>query len=441
MNNKIFVFLFSIIFLFLLAHFSPKLLADSKINELEEKISAKNQEIQSIEEEIKQYQTEINKTLEEQNTLKNEISQLQTTANKLNAEMRLTQKEIDNANFNIEKINLEIEQKNDLMEKQKNSLAETLRSLNEEDSNTLLEILLAHNNLSDFFDNVERMGYLQKDINLSLEELKNYKIELGWSKEKKKKEKDNLEMLSNQLSDQKKIADANTANKNALLKETKNKEANYKTLLDEKTAKRDAFLEELSSLEAQLKIEIDPNSIPQAGTGILKWPLDDLSLESCWEGGNAAKNCVTQFFGSTPFATQNPQVYGGSGHNGVDFRASVGTPVKTALAGVVEDTGDTDAIKGCYSYGKWVLIRHNNGLSTLYAHLSLIKVQKGQAIQTRELIGYSGQTGFATGPHLHFGVYATQGVQVTKFTNSINCKNAFIPIADVKAYLNPLSYL
>ncbi|MEK9183687.1 MAG: M23 family metallopeptidase, partial [Patescibacteria group bacterium] len=111
------------------------------------------------------------------------------------------------------------------------------------------------------------------------------------------------------------------------------------------------------------------------------------------------------------------------------------------LSGVVEDIGNTDTIKGCYSYGKWALIRHSNGLSTLYAHLSLIKVKKGQNVAMGETVGYSGSTGYATGPHLHFTVYATQGVKVIKFENSVNCRNAVIPVADKKAYLNPLSYL
>jgi len=244
--------------------------------------------------------------------------------------------------------------------------------------------------------------------------------------------------------DQKKIADTNTTNKNSLLKQTQNKENNYKKILEEKITQKEQFLDELSGLESQLRLEVDPNSIPPTGSGLLKWPLEHLSLKSCWEPGVIAENCVTQFFGNTPFATQNPQVYGGKGHNGVDFRASVGTPIKNSLTGVVTATGNTDVIPGCYSYGKWVLIDHNNGLSTLYAHLSLIKISSGQQINTGQLIGYSGQTGFATGPHLHYGVYATQGVKVIRLGDikkMTNCANAIIPVADPQAYLNPLSYL
>ena len=167
--------------------------------------------------------------------------------------------------------------------------------------------------------------------------------------------------------------------------------------------------------------------MPSTGSGVLAWPVDSVK--------------ITQFFGKTSFSTQNPQVYNGKGHNGIDLRASVGTPIKAALAGTVEGVGDTDTVCPRASYGKWVLIRHANGLSTLYAHLSLIRVGPGQSVSTREIVGYGGNTGYSTGPHLHFTVYATQGVKITAL-KSRACRGTYtIPVADLKAYLNPLSYL
>jgi murein DD-endopeptidase MepM/ murein hydrolase activator NlpD len=106
--------------------------------------------------------------------------------------------------------------------------------------------------------------------------------------------------------------------------------------------------------------------------------------------------------------------------------------------------GNTDAVKGCYSYGKFVLIKHNNGLSTLYAHLSFASVKKGDTVITSDVIGYSGNTGYSTGPHLHFTVYASQGVQIVRYGDykaKTNCADANIPVAPLNAYLNPIDYL
>jgi murein DD-endopeptidase MepM/ murein hydrolase activator NlpD len=112
-----------------------------------------------------------------------------------------------------------------------------------------------------------------------------------------------------------------------------------------------------------------------------------------------------------------------------------------AMSGKIIGISNTDLVPGCYSYGQWIMIKHPNGLSTLYAHLSVESVAVGDTVATGQIIGYSGNTGYTTGPHLHFGVYASDGVQIKKFDTSINCKGATIPVADFKAYLNPLSYL
>jgi murein DD-endopeptidase MepM/ murein hydrolase activator NlpD len=199
-------------------------------------------------------------------------------------------------------------------------------------------------------------------------------------------------------------------------------------------------------LESQLRIIIDPSSIPPYGKGILRWPFSNNQMQGCtaYKKSLGNINCITQYFGNTPFATKNPQVYSGGGHNGVDFRSSIGTKIQAALTGTIMGTGNTDSQRGCYSYGKWILVKHNNGLSTLYAHLSYISVRKGQNVSTGDVIGFSGNTGYSTGPHLHFTVYASQGVEIKRLGDVkkiTNCGNVSIPIAPLDAYLNPLSYL
>lgn len=97
-------------------------------------------------------------------------------------------------------------------------------------------------------------------------------------------------------------------------------------------------------------------------------------------------------------------------HRAIDLRAAVGTPVYAAEDGTVDwvQTWDGRSTSGDQSYGNLVRIRHAdyNGskLQTLYAHLKESKVKYGQAVKEGELIGYSGNTGNSTGPHLHFEV-------------------------------------
>jgi murein DD-endopeptidase MepM/ murein hydrolase activator NlpD len=87
-------------------------------------------------------------------------------------------------------------------------------------------------------------------------------------------------------------------------------------------------------------------------------------------------------------------------HTGVDFAAASGTPVYSCAPGVVRTAGDGGAC------GNMVQVQHANGLVSAYCHLSRFApgLHAGQRIEARHLIGYVGQTGRATGPHLHFAV-------------------------------------
>jgi murein DD-endopeptidase MepM/ murein hydrolase activator NlpD len=83
-------------------------------------------------------------------------------------------------------------------------------------------------------------------------------------------------------------------------------------------------------------------------------------------------------------------------HNGVDIDLRKGDKVAAAFDGMVR------VAKNCGGFGNVVIIRHYNGLETVYAHLSKIKVKTGQVILAGQVIGLGGSTGHSTGSHLHF---------------------------------------
>jgi len=97
-----------------------------------------------------------------------------------------------------------------------------------------------------------------------------------------------------------------------------------------------------------------------------------------------------------------------SGHDGYDYGLYY-EPVAAAAPGRV--TVANWLVPGCHTClsGQTIEIDHGNGLLTFYGHLSRIDVSKGQYVSRGQVIGLSGMTGTATGPHLHFGVYHTNG--------------------------------
>jgi murein DD-endopeptidase MepM/ murein hydrolase activator NlpD len=105
-------------------------------------------------------------------------------------------------------------------------------------------------------------------------------------------------------------------------------------------------------------------------------------------------------------------------HLGVDYAASTGTPIKSAGDGKVTFVGT----KG--GYGKTIIVNHQDGYKTLYAHMNGYRkgVRSGKWVKKGDIIGYVGSTGMSTGPHLHFGLYknnkAINPASVVKVTKS-----------------------
>lgn len=85
-------------------------------------------------------------------------------------------------------------------------------------------------------------------------------------------------------------------------------------------------------------------------------------------------------------------------HKGVDYKAKEGTEVQAINRGVVR------VAKTYRNYGKTIVIDHGLGLMSFYLHLSKIKVNEGELVQKGQIIGLSGQTGYANAPHLHFSM-------------------------------------
>jgi hypothetical protein len=94
----------------------------------------------------------------------------------------------------------------------------------------------------------------------------------------------------------------------------------------------------------------------------------------------------------------SPHCY--SGHSGTDWALETGTPILAAADGVVRGRAQLST-----GYGWRLVLEHAGGYYTLYAHLSGFNVVLGQPVKAGDVIGWSGNTGNSTGPHLHFGVY------------------------------------
>ncbi|MDP2668422.1 MAG: peptidoglycan DD-metalloendopeptidase family protein [bacterium] len=398
-------------------------------DDLKKQIAEKNTEIQRLEEEIKQFQGSISETQANAKTLTAAITQLNNQIKSLTSQINLTSKKISKKELEITELQSGIGEAEISMRERRQAMGMILVSLKQSEEDTVLETFLKYGTISDFFTELNNINLLNEKMRQNYNALITIKENLQTQKSGAEAANTDLKNLKGDLVDQKQIETQGKNEKSKLLTQTKSQEAAYQKLLKDLQAKKEAFERELFQFESQLKYELDKSKLPQAGRGVLAWPLDNIF--------------ITQYFGKTVDAAR---LYKSGTHNGIDLRARNGTPIKSAGLGKVIAIGNTDLQFGCYSYGKWILIDHQNGLSTLYAHLSLIKVVTGDQVDLGQIIGYSGYTGAVEpagvlGAHLHLTVFASSAVTIQQYTTSINCKNVSIPVANPNAYLDPLLYL
>src|SRR3989338_3308806 len=390
--------------------------------ELQEKINQKDADIDKLEEEIKVYQAELDNLDKQKSSLSGSIKQLDVTKKKLVTDISVTQKKIDKTNLKIQSLSTDIKSKQDFIMNNIESIKLEIRKTNELELNNVLQTLLSEDDFTTIWNDIDNIITVREKIRKDIIRLRKIKGELEDTRKETISAKNEQVALKSKLSDQQKIVVQNTNEKNKLLKETKNNEANYQKLLKTQLAKKEAFEKELRDYESQLKFILDPAQLPDSG--ILSWPLD--------------KIFVTQEFG----AKTGPHRTYTSGHSGTDFRAKSPLPVKAMADGVVKGVGNTDTNCSGVSFGKWIFIEYNNGLSSTYGHLSLIKVVEGQKVSRGEVVGYTGGTGRVTGPHLHVSLYVSSAVSVATVPSK-SCPGRILkqPIAAINAYLDPMYYL
>ncbi len=185
---------------------------------------------------------------------------------------------------------------------------------------------------------------------------------------------------------------AKMATIDALLAELQAKQDVYESKINDLEAASAAMDKEIAEKQKELERQIAQSKIQiNYGSGYI-WPLD-----GCY--------VITSFFGPR----KHPITGIAGNHGGTDVRASYGTKIKAARGGVVMTSTYNS------SYGNYVTVLHDNGTTTLYAHMSKRAVQEGQTVTQGQVLGYVGSTGSSTGNHLHYEI-RVNGTRVDALT-------------------------
>lgn len=401
---------------------------------LQSEIDSNNAQIAALDAQIAQYQQQLTATQQQGQTLQTQINQLSLSIKKTNASIALINKQISTTQLQIEQLSQNISSDQSSINDEQQGLAQAMRELEQAERQSLAVAMLSSSGIVQAWQDINDIELLQSSIETDITNVASDKQTLTQNQAEQLQKKSQLQAQKQNLTVQQGSLAATQSAQSQLLAQTKSQESTYEQLIAQKKSEEAQFEQALTNLKAQYNVAVNPNQIPSIEPGLLAWPI-------------AGSIRITQFFGNTPFSDAHEALYSGNGHNGVDIAAPIGTPVLAAAAGTILATGNTDAVASCRggSFGKWIMIDHGDGLNTMYAHLSQILVTQGEKVQAGDVIGYSGETGYATGPHLHFGVYVSAVTQIIPLGQATGgdgaCHAAVMPVPPVSGYLNPLNYL
>ena len=299
---------------------------------------------------------------------------IQVELDAANSELDLIHSEEDKVNAQIKQIELELEAARKQLLERQDLLNKRIRAIYIHGQLNYLEVIMGSKNFSDFANRLELLKrVIRSDYNL----IQDIRVR-----------QEQIQAKMNELSLQKQELEKLAAEATKAQQAIEMKRAEQQAVMDSAKAQRDAaeqmeqdLIASSERIRQQIQARQGGGMEPQViGSGILGYPCS---------------GPITSPFGYRIHPIFGTTIY----HSGIDIGVDEGTPVHAADSGVVIYSGS-----GLTGYGNVVIIDHGNGLSTLYAHNSALLVSEGESVSKGQVVAYSGMTGYATGPHVHFEV-------------------------------------
>ncbi len=355
------------------------------------------EEVRAEQEQLEEEKQELEARLEE---LRADEAQKEEYQQALSDQINVVKKQIDTVRSNIDELNKNIQDLTKRIEDSQKEIEGTLqlfkarlKALYTAGDISTLQILLDSSSFTDFSMRTQAIQSMSERDQRMMDLLEEYMEKTRGEREESEEKKREVSSLKKTLEEkQGELSKLYEENEEAL-NQVRDAQAKTEEAIAENERQGAAKIAEMEELIAQQQaaeeaarqdwiISGAEGDYPSGGGGVDGfhpiWPLPGVTYVSCYYGGYA-------------------------GHRGMDIAGPYGTPVVAAESGTVIAANDYDSWGD--SWGYYVLIYHNSTFTTRYAHLSGLTVTNGQYVEQGTIVGYEGDTGNVTGPHLHFEVY------------------------------------
>ena len=325
----------------------------------------------------------------------------------IDQKLELTRQQVENLNQQIQQYNLLIAEKQaelDEATERETALNEQyklrLRAMEESGSVSYWSVLLHASSFTDLLDRLDMIQEIAeadrtmlRELQQAADEIVAARTEVEQGRTQLQEAKDELAVLETQLAEERAEADEILVELASNQKELEASGAMYEQLEAEVrqqiTETQAAYEAALADEEAQRQVEA---ARQEAASGSISTPSSPSSSGFIYPLG--ASGFVSDAYGYRYHPIHGDYKF----HPAVDFAVPQGTPIYATKSGTV-----TAATYNEYN-GYYVAINHNDGYTSLYAHMTNFVVSVGQTVSQGEVIGYVGSTGYSTGPHMHFEI-------------------------------------
>jgi len=358
----------------------------SQIESLNGDVEKKKNSLDEIGRKIDEYRAVINQKKAESETLQDQLTFIETNIAKTSLDIDIAKEEIRILEMEMKDLDAKIVSREARIVQQRQLLASLSRKLYRTGyRKSMLEILLSYPSFSNFFGAMQTIVELQSGVQKAMTKIKDETVGLAEERAARGRKQQDADARKRDLEIARAEYEDDKALKSNLLIETKSSELEYRYLVAELKQEQNQANNDIEYLEKSLREKTDIADRLARQETVLSWPVENTKgLSSTFHDPDYPFRNVFE-------------------HPAIDIRCSQGTPVRAAAAGIVARA--KNAGMG-YSY---VMLLHNNNVSTVYGHLSRIVAKEDSFVERGEIIGYSGGMPgtpgagkLTTGPHLHF---------------------------------------
>lgn len=354
------------------------------------------QELNGLKDQNREIQAEIDAVQVQYDANADEIQALVDRKNAVDQEIALLHEQIININEQVRVYGQlaadtqeELEEAETALTELNQKHKERIRAMEEQGTLSYWQVIFDANSFTDLLDRLEMVDEIAAADQKRLEEIRIAADSVQTAQTALSEELAGLEESQQQLQQ----SEAELTNKRTesddILRQLVEKQAEFQSLLDESEARQDALMKQIAAKQRELKNAEYREELERMARKGQNPPSDAVWIVP-----------VSDYHISSAFGMRVHPVYGYQlMHNGVDMACAQGTPIYATRAGTV-----TTAAYQAGGAGYYVSLNHGDGFGSVYMHMTRYVVSAGQSVSQGQLIGYVGNTGVSTGPHLHFGV-------------------------------------